>query len=87
MAECHHCAVCAKTNPLHGIIVGKVELFLCVTHRDKLGARTPKSFDELAAMLGAVNVERGADRRRGERRMFPRPERRRHNDGRRADDL
>ena len=82
MAVCHHCAVCPNTTPLVGVIVGGVEHYLCATHRDKLGARMPKSYDELAAML----VQRGADRRQGERRMFPRPERRRHNDGRRADD-
>lgn len=84
MSSRPQCAVCPETAALRGIIVAGAELFLCSIHEQKLGARTPESFEQLAQLLATRRAS--PDRRRGERRAFPRPEGRRLNDGRRAED-
>jgi len=84
----HRCAVCPATRALTGIIVAGRELFLCNEHAAKLGDERPSSYDDLASFYALPGIDRrAADERRDEdRRMFPRPERRRYNMGRRKDD-
>jgi hypothetical protein len=88
MAISQRCAICSATHELRGVIVDGTELFLCAEHAERLGGRIPSSFEELTRLVTEQGLCRrsGEDRRRGERRMFPRPERRRHNMGRRVDD-
>jgi hypothetical protein len=82
------CAVCASETDLEGVVAAGRPLHLCRTHADAFAQAAPSSADELAGFFEALDsdTQRGADRRHRERRFFPRPEGRRHNHGRRADD-
>jgi hypothetical protein len=83
------CAVCAATQGLKGVVVAGRPLLLCPTHRDRLGDHQPESFDDLASFFAHPDFDRrrhGERRRRMRRQFPPRPEGRRHNQGRRAGD-
>jgi hypothetical protein len=85
----HRCAVCPVTDGLTGVVVAGTELLLCEKHLAKLGDAAPGSFDDLAAFFASLGSDRSSepDRRTDDRRLFPpRPERRRHNMGRREGD-
>ena len=94
MTPLPHCAVCSRREQLSGILVGGRTLLLCAPHHRRLAGRLPTNFTELAALVGGdadspdagspPPVRQGRDRRVAQRRQFPpRPEGRRHNDGRR----
>ncbi|MSP25178.1 MAG: hypothetical protein EXR75_08440 [Myxococcales bacterium] len=83
------CAVCASEESVVGVVVGGRQLFLCKSHAEKLGNTTPARFEKLAQLDATAGLTRRTqgDRRASERRMFPpRPELRRHDDGRRDGD-
>ena len=83
-----HCAVCPEVDDLEGVVVAGQELHLCREHARRLGSVSPASFADLAAFFAELGSDRrhDSDRRREQRRMFPRPETRRHDDGRRSGD-
>jgi hypothetical protein len=83
------CAVCTTRDSLTGVVIAGTQLYLCGTHLEALGDRNASSFIELASFFSLQEMDRrGApERRRRDRRQFPpRPERRRHNMGRRTTD-
>ncbi len=87
----NRCAVCeGRESPLVAVSVEGRRLFLCAAHAAELGAEPPSTLVELDRLLGDQDLERRAipDRRQGaDRRVLPpRPERRRHNLGRRQSD-
>lgn len=83
------CAVCAETEDLVGVVIAGRPVLLCALHHDKLVTEGPQRFGDLASFFAHPAFDRRGrpDRRKRARRQFPpRPEGRRHNRGRRADD-
>ncbi len=88
MSDTPRCAVCPEPEAHARIFVGGEPMFVCTAHAELLGAQVFTEREAFAARLEALGLEprKRRERRRGERRMFPRPEGRRLGDGRRADD-
>jgi len=89
-SEPKRCAVCAAEEGLVGVVVAGRALLLCPTHHQAVVAGGEERFNDLEAFFAHPDFERRhrGDRRRRARRQFPpRPEGRRHNRGRRVDDL
>lgn len=83
----HRCLVCARREPLRGVVVDGRQILLCAEHHAALGEAS-EALSDLAGLMARPGLDRrsGRDRRRRERRMFPRPEGRRLGMGRRASD-
>lgn len=88
MTEHEACIVCGESAALTSITVAGEPTHLCAPHARMLkkGVRAFASLAELHAIPG-LDRRVEVDRRRVDRRMFPpRPETRRRNHGRRAED-
>jgi hypothetical protein len=75
--------VCGSEGPLVKVVIAVHKVVLCQEHAAYAGGA-----DDLVSFFALPEVDRriGGDRRAGERRLFPRAETRRHNQGRRASD-
>ena len=83
------CAVCTGQDDLDGVVVAGQLIHLCSKHRAASEQYSLSEFSALADFFARPEMDRrrGGQRRTTERRQFPpRPEKRRHNMGRRADD-
>lgn len=80
------CVVCAEQNELQSIEVAGREVLLCQDHGIEVAGRD--SFVDMRSLFCALRSDRrrNSDRRRRDRRAFPRPEMRRQAAGRRASD-
>ena len=87
------CALCSATGSLTAVVVAGASKWVCAHHQQALAGRIPTDMAELRAWMASTeeherNRRAGPDRRVAQRRQFPpRPEGRRHNDGRRRDDV
>ncbi|MEQ9318071.1 MAG: hypothetical protein RIF41_02890 [Polyangiaceae bacterium] len=82
------CFVCGRNDTLVAVRVDDGTRPLCASHHAALGADADRTFPDEAALLSHPGLDRRdeGERRAQERRMFPRPEGRRRDRGRRADD-
>jgi hypothetical protein len=82
------CLVCRSRRRLVTIVIDERRMHLCLAHAAVALAGGPRALASLAELSSLAGPERrrAGDRRRRDRRFFPRPETRRYNDGRRSTD-
>jgi len=88
MSTSHRCVVCEAPSGPSAFFVAGEPIGLCASHARRMKKTAPRTFASLAELFEASGLERRVeeDRRRNDRRMFPRPELRRRNHGRRSSD-